>query len=109
MHVSNLILETLSPGASHPVNRDDAQQIMFRIAWASLCTALMALTASGAHYPQKRIRLFIPFPPGGGTDVLARALSDKLTEALGASLVIDTRPGAGGTMGSGIVARSDPD
>ncbi|HKA41907.1 MAG TPA: tripartite tricarboxylate transporter substrate binding protein [Burkholderiales bacterium] len=85
---------------------------MFRIACASLCATLIALPAPVAAadgYPQKPIRLVIPFSPGGGTDVLARALSDKLTEALGASLVIDTRPGAGGTLGSGIVARSDPD
>lgn len=85
---------------------------MFRIACASLFATLVALhlpPAAAAGYPQKPIRFVIPFSPGGGTDVLARALSDKLTEALGANLVIDTRPGAGGTLGSGLVAKADPD
>jgi tripartite-type tricarboxylate transporter receptor subunit TctC len=51
----------------------------------------------------------LPFAPGGGTDVLARALSDKLAESLGVSVVIDNRPGAGGTLGTAVVARATPD
>ncbi len=86
---------------------------MFRIACASLFATLIALSAPPAvaaeKYPLKPVRLVIPFSPGGGTDVLARAISDKLTEALGANVIVDTRPGAGGTLGSGIVAKSDPD
>ena len=85
---------------------------MFRIC-AALVACLIALTAPPAgaadSYPQKPIRLIVPFAPGGATEVLARALSDKLTEALGASVVIDTRPGAGSTIGVGMAARSDPD
>ena len=80
---------------------------------ASLFAALIALLAPPAHaaegYPQKPIRLLIPFPPGGGTDVLARALQDKLEEALGAPVIIDNRGGAGGTLGVTLASRAAPD
>jgi tripartite-type tricarboxylate transporter receptor subunit TctC len=86
---------------------------MLRIAAASLLAALIALPAPSAAaaegYPQKPIRILIPFPPGGGTDVLARALQDKLEAALGASVIIDNRGGAGGTVGCTIAARAAPD
>jgi len=86
---------------------------MFRIACASLFAILSALHAPPAFsadgYPQKPIRFVLPFAPGGGTDILARALSDKLQESLGVSVVIDNRPGAGGTLGAGVAARAAPD
>ncbi len=86
---------------------------MLRIACASLFAALTALPAPSAlaaeSYPQKPIRLLIPFPPGGATDLLARALQEKLEEALGASVIIDNRGGAGGTIGVTMAARSAPD
>jgi tripartite-type tricarboxylate transporter receptor subunit TctC len=86
---------------------------MLRIACASLFAILFALPAPSAlaaeGYPQKPIRLIIPFPPGGGTDVLARALQDKLEGALGTSVIIDNRGGAGGTLGCTIAARAAPD
>lgn len=59
-------------------------------------------------YPTKPIRLIDPFPPGGGTDFVARVISPKLTEMLGQSLVIDNRSGAGGAIGSEIGARATP-
>ena len=86
---------------------------MFRIACASLFAALIRAARcrqlAAAGYPEKPIRLLIPFPPGGGTDVLARAVQDKLEEALGAGVIIDNRGGAGGTIGCALVARADPD
>jgi len=86
---------------------------MFRIACTSLFAILIALPAPPALtadvYPQKPIRLVIPFSPGGGTDLLARAVSDKLAEILGTSVIIDNRPGAGGTLGTAVVARAAPD
>jgi tripartite-type tricarboxylate transporter receptor subunit TctC len=60
-------------------------------------------------YPNKPVRLVVPFPAGGATDVLARALSVKLGEKLGASVVVENRPGAGGTIGSQAVAQSAAD
>jgi tripartite-type tricarboxylate transporter receptor subunit TctC len=72
----------------------------------------MALGAGGAAaqtYPIKPIRAVLPFPPGGGTDALARILAPKLNESLGQPLVIDNRPGATGNIAAEIVARSAPD
>ena len=86
---------------------------MFRIASASLfatLTALLAPTAAAAEaYPQKAIRLLIPFPPGGGTDIIARGLQDKFEAALGGPVIIDNRGGAGGTLGCTLAARAAPD
>jgi len=71
------------------------------------------LSASGAWaqaaYPHKPVRLVVPFPAGGATDLFARALSQKLGERLGGSLVIENRPGAGGAIGSDLVAKAAPD
>src|SRR3954465_13236255 len=60
-------------------------------------------------YPNKPVRVVVPFAPGGINDVLARILSQKLTENLGATIVIDNRGGAGGTLGSNIVPHPAPD
>ena len=61
------------------------------------------ITGSAAHaqsYPVKPVRIIIPFPPGGGTDVFGRLLGQKLTQALGQQVLIDNRPGGGGTIGT---------
>lgn len=71
-----------------------------------LCGAQFALAQS---YPAKPIRLVVPFPPGGGMDVLARSFGPGLTAALGQPVVIDNRPSAGGVVGAETVARSAPD
>jgi tripartite-type tricarboxylate transporter receptor subunit TctC len=68
--------------------------------------------STGVHaqvYPNKPIRMVVGFPPGGGTDVVARILQPKLSEFLGQSVVIDNRPGATGTVAAGFVARSPAD
>ena len=66
-------------------------------------------TGSGQAYPNKPVRMVVGFPPGGGTDVVARILAPKLSEFLGQSVVIDNRPGATGTVAGGFVARSPAD
>ena len=84
---------------------------MVRIALASLSLALcMPFPASAAEsWPQRPIRLIVPFAPGGGTDINARILSDPIGKALGQTIVIDNRPGAGSSIGSDIAAKSVPD
>ena len=60
-------------------------------------------------YPVKAIRLIVPYPPGGGTDVIARPLAQKLSENLGQQVIVDNRGGAGGSIGMEYVAKSAPD
>jgi tripartite-type tricarboxylate transporter receptor subunit TctC len=73
-------------------------------------TACFALApAAHAQYPSKPVRLIVPFPPGGGTDAMARVLAPKLGEGIGQQVVIDNRGGAGATIGTEIAAKSPPD
>lgn len=60
-------------------------------------------------FPDRSIRFVVPFPPGGGNDILARAIAPRMTEAFGQSVVVDNRAGAGGNIGSEFVAKSAPD
>ncbi len=75
----------------------------------TLCVMLAAASAQSQTWPSKPIRFIVPFPPGGGTDVLARTVSPKLGEGLGQQVVIDNRSGAGGMIGVELGAKSPPD
>lgn len=66
-------------------------------------------SAVAQSYPNKTITIVVPFPPGGTTDVLARAIANKLGPALGQSVIVDNKPGAGATLGAGLVAKATPD
>lgn len=80
------------------------------IAAAALLSPLVQAQAPAASgYPNKPIRLVVPFPAGGATDIFARAVSQKLGEKLGTTVVVDNKPGAGGTIGSDIAAKAPPD
>jgi tripartite-type tricarboxylate transporter receptor subunit TctC len=83
---------------------------VIRIA-AAACIALGLITAASAQnkYPTKPIRLIVPFPPGGGTDILSRLIANKLTETVGWQIVVDNRGGAGGNIGLQAAAQAAPD
>ena len=72
-------------------------------------TTLAAPHALAQSYPGKPVRLIIPFPPGGATDILGRVLAQKLGDQLGGQVVVDNRPGAGGAIGSEQAAKSASD
>lgn len=80
-----------------------------RAALAGAVLLACAALPAQADYPEKPLRLVVPFPPGGSTEPLARILSQKLGEAFGQQLIVDNRPGAGSTIGAEIVAKSPPD
>jgi tripartite-type tricarboxylate transporter receptor subunit TctC len=80
----------------------------FRRACFALLPLLMAATASAA-YPDKPITLIVPWAPGGSTDILARAIAEQLTKAMGQPVLVENRAGASGNIGSNIVAKAKPD
>src|SRR3990172_9276893 len=76
---------------------------------AALVLVVSSQFAGAQAYPSKPIRLIIPFPPGGPTDLAARALAPAMGSRLGQPLVIENRPGAGGVVGVNAVAKAPPD
>ena len=76
---------------------------------AAVLAALSSMPAFAQSYPAKPIRLIVPFPAGGATDILARALSQKLGEKIGQTVVVENRPGAGGTIGADAASKSAAD
>src|SRR5262249_10571125 len=80
-----------------------------RLALAALCLNLAAGNAAAADYPDKPIRLLLPFPPGGAVDLVARLVTAKMAEELGRPFVIENRAGAGGVIATDAVAKAVPD
>jgi tripartite-type tricarboxylate transporter receptor subunit TctC len=80
-----------------------------RLFVAAMALGLAADGAQAQTYPSKPIRMVVPFTPGGTTDILARTVGQKMGEAWGQPVVVDNRPGAGGNIGSELVAKSAPD
>jgi tripartite-type tricarboxylate transporter receptor subunit TctC len=72
-------------------------------------TGLLGSLPALAEYPDKPIRLIVPFPPGGGTDIIARVISDKLNSVGGFKIIVENKPGAGGTLGLDAAAKAKPD
>ena len=84
-----------------------------RIAGTCIALAVACIAVAAAHaqdiYPSKPVRMIVPYAPGGPIDVWGRILAQKLTEALGQTVVLDNRPGANGIVGTDLVAKSPPD
>jgi tripartite-type tricarboxylate transporter receptor subunit TctC len=76
---------------------------------ATIIFGLSSSAALGQNFPTRPVRFIVPFVPGGGLDITARAIAPKLSEALGKPVVVDNRPGAGGAIGLGLAARATPD
>ena len=77
-----------------------------------IALAALALAAGFAHaqdYPNKPIRMIVPYPPGGGTDVVARIVNEKLSPELGQPIVIDNKGGAGGSVGTELASKAPAD
>jgi tripartite-type tricarboxylate transporter receptor subunit TctC len=84
--------------------------------WKIVLCAAVALGLAGASddapaqtFPNRTITLVIPFAPGGSTSIVGRVIADKMSQLLGESIIVDNRPGAGGTVGTKTVAKSEPD
>jgi len=88
--------------------------LLRRLAWRLLGATVLAVAvlvppAAASDYPDRPVRLVVPFPAGGGADVLARTIMPRVSQILGKAIVIDNRPGAGGNVGAEVVARAAPD
>ena len=75
----------------------------------SLCLAFASFAAAAQTYPNRAVRVVVGFPPGGGTDILARVLAPQLSQSLGQPFVVENRPGATTNIASDLVAKSAPD
>jgi len=83
---------------------------MMRMAGIAIALVFSLVAVANAQtYPAKAVRIIVPFPPGGGTDIVAREVAQKLSQGLGQPFLIENRPGAGGTVGSEAVAKAPAD
>jgi len=104
------LLVTMAMTEEKVVRNEPGNPRSARIGRALLAAALAsALSAAAQDYPSKPVRIVVPFPAGGSTDVVARMLAQRLTETLGQTFLVDNRPGATGTIAGALVAKSPPD
>jgi tripartite-type tricarboxylate transporter receptor subunit TctC len=75
----------------------------------ALCLASLATAANAASWPDRPIHWIVPYPPGGGTDLLARVIGAQLEKSLGQPIVVDNRPGGSTVTGTAVLASAEPD
>jgi len=76
---------------------------------AAIAAVFPCAVSAQSDYPNKPLRLIVPFPPGGSTDIIGRIVAQRLSEKLGQQIVVDNRGGAGGTIGTDAAAKASPD
>src|SRR5688500_11789859 len=91
------------------IRRHDMKSLFLRLALAGVAVIGATGSASAQSFPTNPVTLVVPFAPGGGVDVLARALGAALSERWGQPVIVDNRPGAGTVIGTGAAARAAPD
>src|ERR1044072_1282808 len=77
--------------------------------YVAVFAGMLCSTAWAQTYPSKPVRVIVPFPPAGANDIVARIVFPKVSEQMGQQFIIDNRAGAGGTLGTAVVAQSKPD
>ena len=109
MHASKLITAPAIPVVGRPGTGARSKGLVAIALSLSLLLPSVALAAAAPAYPNRIIRMIVPFSIGGGTDVTARIVSQKLSENLGVSVAVDNRPGAGSMMGTELAAKAAAD
>lgn len=84
-------------------------QLTRRKALAATAAAIAAPAAFAQGFPSKQVRIVVPYPPGGSSDIIARSIQNILSESLGQTVIVDNKPGANGNLGTDFVAKSTPD
>src|SRR5262245_5572933 len=84
-------------------------RVLATSALCALAAAVSCTPAAAQEWPAKPVRMVIPFPPGGSNDIVGRMIGQQLSERLGRQFVVDNRGGAGGTIGTEMIAKSPPD
>ncbi|HZN23819.1 MAG TPA: tripartite tricarboxylate transporter substrate binding protein [Burkholderiales bacterium] len=105
----NSVAAAVGPACVAVLRNLAAVLVVAMLSAAAAAWAQTTSTSSGQAYPSGSMRIVVPFPPGGGTDILARSLAQKLNEAWGVSVIVDNRGGANGTIGAAAVAKAPPD
>ena len=107
-----MLAATRTPELNHPVHPPGRCASMNRrggVLLLAFVAILPAVQAQSGKWPERPVRMIVPFPPGGSPDVVARLLAPMLSEAFGQQFVVDNRAGAGGTIGAEIAVRANPD
>jgi tripartite-type tricarboxylate transporter receptor subunit TctC len=100
---------TLPIATTATASRPNLNSPVCALGFAAAVLLLPSVPAFAQAWPAKPVRWIAPYPPGGSSDLVARAIGNRLAEQLGQPVLIDNRPGAGGSLGTEIAARSAPD